>query len=82
MIKCFFPYTNASKTQELNYKMNVVPINLETWEWMLTFILIMDELYFHSSNVWMKKIIYIFLINKTSIIIMDECFILLLNFYG
>jgi len=29
MEKCLFPYTHASKTQEFNYKMNVVPINLE-----------------------------------------------------
>jgi hypothetical protein len=29
-----------------------------------------------------KKIIYMFLTNKISIIIMDECFILSLNFYG
>jgi len=29
MAKCFFPYTHASKTQEFNRKMNVVPINLE-----------------------------------------------------
>ncbi len=28
--KMFFPYTHASKTQEFNFKMNVVPINLET----------------------------------------------------
>jgi hypothetical protein len=28
--KMFFPYTHASKTQEFNHKMNVVPIYLET----------------------------------------------------
>jgi hypothetical protein len=29
MVKCFFPYTHASKTQEFNNKMNVVGVNLE-----------------------------------------------------
>jgi hypothetical protein len=29
MVKCFFPYTHANKTQEFNRKMNVVPINLK-----------------------------------------------------
>jgi hypothetical protein len=29
MVKFVFPYTHANKTQEFNYKMNVVPINLK-----------------------------------------------------
>jgi hypothetical protein len=29
MVKYFFPYTHASKTQEFNRKMNVVLINLK-----------------------------------------------------
>jgi hypothetical protein len=48
MVKCFVPNKHASKTQEFNYKMNVVQVNLE--------------------------------VNMGCI--MDECFILSLNFYG
>jgi len=29
MVKCFFPYTHASKTQEFNHKMNVIHVNLK-----------------------------------------------------
>jgi hypothetical protein len=29
MVKCLFPYAHASKTQEFNRKMNVVPTNLK-----------------------------------------------------
>jgi hypothetical protein len=29
MIKCFFPYTYASKTQKFNHKINVVWVNLK-----------------------------------------------------
>ncbi len=29
MVKCFFSYTHASKTQKINHKMNVVHVNLE-----------------------------------------------------
>jgi hypothetical protein len=30
MVKNDFPYTHASETQKINYKMNVVLVNLET----------------------------------------------------
>jgi hypothetical protein len=30
MVKCIFFYTYASKTQEFNFKIKVVPMNLET----------------------------------------------------
>jgi hypothetical protein len=30
MVKCLFFYTHANKTQEFNYKMNIVSINLES----------------------------------------------------
>jgi hypothetical protein len=29
MVKCLFLYTHVSKTQEFNYKMNFVPINVK-----------------------------------------------------
>jgi len=44
--------------------MNVVPMNIDANMRMNSFIFIMDELIFHSSNVWMEKNygIYMFLI--------------------
>jgi hypothetical protein len=29
MVKCFFPYTHAIKTQKINHKMNVIQVKLE-----------------------------------------------------
>jgi hypothetical protein len=81
MVKCFFPYAHVSKTQKFNCKMYVLPINLEVNMGMNVNIHPHDV--FHSSNVWMKNFIYMFLLNKTSIKMMDECFILsLISFYG
>jgi len=81
MVKCLFPYTHASKTQKFNCKMNVVPINLKANMGMNVNIHPHDV--FHSSNVWMKNFIYMSLLNKTSIKMMDECFILsLIRVYG
>jgi hypothetical protein len=32
MVKCIFPYTHASKTQEFNHKINVIIVNVKaTW---------------------------------------------------
>jgi hypothetical protein len=42
MVKCLFLYAHASKTQEFNCKMNVVPINLKANIRMNVY-LIMDE---------------------------------------
>jgi len=73
MVKCLFSYTHANKTQEFNNKMNVVRINLETNMEMNDFFFIhlcMDE----NNNC-----IYMFFKNRTSIKIMDECFILSLK---
>jgi hypothetical protein len=55
--------------------MNVVLINLEENMGMTDF--------FHLFNVWMIFCCnYMFLINKASIKMMNECFILSLNLYG
>jgi hypothetical protein len=45
MVKCLFPYTHVSKTQEFNHKMNVVLANLKANMGMNknAFIFIMDE---------------------------------------
>jgi len=50
MVKCFFPYTHASKTQEFNHKMNVVPIKIHGNECKHSSSLWMND-FFHSSNV-------------------------------
>jgi hypothetical protein len=47
MVKCFFHYTHASKTQKFKCKMNFVRINLKTNMGMNDF--------FHSSNVRTKR---------------------------
>jgi len=62
--------------------MNVIHVNLKVNMGMNVSIHSHYGFFFHSSNLWMKKIwIYMFLIYIISIEIMDECLILSLSYY-
>jgi hypothetical protein len=84
MVKRFFLYTYASKTQEFNYKMNVIHVNLEVNMGMnVNIYLHYGRMIFfiHPMYGWKINWIYMFLIYRTSIKIVDEFFILSLNYY-
>jgi hypothetical protein len=60
MVKCFFLYTHANETQEFNGKMNIVLVNLKTNMGMnVKGLGLSMNGFFHSFNVWMRKINYI-----------------------
>jgi hypothetical protein len=59
MVKCIFSYTYASKTQEFNFKIKVVPVNLKTNMRMNVIICLtlwMNEFFIHLIYGWKKLI--------------------------
>jgi hypothetical protein len=53
MVKCFFFYTHASKTQEFNHKMNVVNLKANMGFFFLIYIIIyfQNALNFHNVHI-------------------------------